>query len=334
MKYIGRVALVSGFLLFAQSAQAEVIFGPRVSYYFDNSNLRTSNLTDDNELIASFDVSPEVEQFLAQTPDSSLEVEDRASSIGDQIAYPMIGAAISIGDDKDRFTLTGMFGSGSGNRTQTLITNKRLNSGAQTITDLQVIDAAIDNEIDRYDIELTWQRRLNEKLALSGGLRYERLDIDASGQLSADVSFNIDNFANATLNPTRPAQPPVSLGFSDLLLDTKIEIFSARLGATAFVPIDNSITAFFNGMLHVSHQPDYKVAASLLSLSPETVIFEEVGETSVGPDIAVGVQAGIAENISLDIRYRAIFFFPVSGDLSFNDARVNHGVNLGVSFRL
>ena len=90
MKYIGRVALVSGFLFFAQSAQAEVIIGPRVSYYFDNSNLRTSDLTNENGLIASFDISPEVEQFLAQTPDASLDVEDRASSIGDQIAYPMI----------------------------------------------------------------------------------------------------------------------------------------------------------------------------------------------------------------------------------------------------
>jgi len=38
--------------------------------------------------------------------------------------------------------------------------------------------------------------------------------------------------------------------------------------------------------------------------------------------------------LALDLRYRAVLFFPLSEAESFSDARVNHGVNLGLSLRL
>ena len=40
------------------------------------------------------------------------------------------------------------------------------------------------------------------------------------------------------------------------------------------------------------------------------------------------------EELALDLRYRAVLFFPLTGVQDFSDARVSHGINLGLSLRL
>lgn len=329
-----RISLIIAVVLTSitsQTAQAEVIFGPRVSYYFDNSNLRTSDLTASVEPILPTDIARDLAQSTGL--ETTLAADQKVAAIGDQIAYPMFGASISTGNDKDRFTLTGMYGAGNGSQTLTLITTNRLNIGTQAITDFQVFEAALDNDIDRYDLEVTWQSRLNEKLAIFGGLRYERLEVDALARITADITYNIDNFVNETLVLNKPNQQPV-YDVLNFQVGTNVEVFSARAGVSAFVPVNQSMTAFFNGMVHASYQPSYSVRQSLVGSNTDAFAFKAASETSLGPDIAVGLQWGIAENISMDLRYRAIFFFPIAGDFSFDDARVNHGINMGVSVRL
>lgn len=332
MKFWFLLTATCAVLFSSTDAHAEIIFGPRVSYYFDNSNLRTSDLMGSDQPI----LDPVLETAFEQATgfDATFAGEENIASLGDQISFPMIGGTISAGDDKDRFTLTAMFGSGSGGQTQTLVTTNRLMLGSEAITDFQVIEADASLELDRYDFELTWQRRLNEKFAIFGGVRYERLEIDSPTTVTADITFNIPNrLLDATGNSNQRRG-----GFNSVdrfVINTKVETFSARLGATAFVPVDQSITAFFNGMIHASYQPAYTVTQSDLSLPNEQPLtFEANSETSIGPDFAVGMQVGIAPNVAMDIRYRAIIFFPVGGDLAFDDVRVNHGVNLGLSFRL
>ncbi|MEO1221573.1 MAG: hypothetical protein AAFY42_09540, partial [Pseudomonadota bacterium] len=113
---------------------------------------------------------------------------------------------------------------------------------------------------------------------------------------------------------------------------------SARAGATLFAPFGDNAVAFANGMFHASYQPAYtaRIITRPVSFAADDVNsdFENPDEISIGPDIAVGAQFILSNSLALDVRYRAVLFFPISGDQSFSDARVNHGLNLGLSLRL
>jgi len=88
------------FMAMAQPAQADIIIGPRFSYYFDNLNLRTSNQTSFYEVGA--DRVSEIEELFEQNQNISPTIisEDPSSSVlADQIAFPMRGAMIDFGDD-------------------------------------------------------------------------------------------------------------------------------------------------------------------------------------------------------------------------------------------
>lgn len=172
----------------------------------------------------------------------------------------------------------------------------------------------------------------------SADVRYERLETGGPVLARTTATSNIDAFF-ADLDGVDAPTANIDAQALPQRLNTKstLETFSLRAGVTAFVPVNQSLIAFFNGMAHVSHQPDYTVTDTLFGMNNEVIgtnVLTNSGEISAGPDIAVGAQFLITDNISLDIRYRAILFFPLSGDYSFSDARVNHGVNMGVSFRL
>ena len=78
--------------LTAAPAHADVIIGPRVAYYFDNSNLRTSSIAggvqDEGGLIdeASFELAQEL-----LGPDLELTTQQEGIGVlADQIAIPMM----------------------------------------------------------------------------------------------------------------------------------------------------------------------------------------------------------------------------------------------------
>jgi len=320
-------------------ANAEVIFGPRVSYFFDNSNLRISDLGRNIGEAAIIDQPrTQIVQDLVDPDGIVATALDGEGQSADQLSFPMYGASISFGDDKDRFTITGMFGQTDSRQSIISSTSTRLiapNAGLEII-DLSTNTLNGMSDIDRYDAEITWQRRIDEKLAVFGGIRYERLESRGLAGFEIVETANIDQFLGTLFvgplpTPVNPAQ------FFGLETRATSETFSARVGVTAFVPASQSLTVFFNGMLHASYQPEYDVDsifsdANGVEFNRNILIVND--EISAGPDIAVGAQYSISDNISLDFRYRAVMFFPLSGDFSFSDARVNHGVNLGLSFRL
>lgn len=332
----------SAALLSSTVAQAEVVVGPRVSYYFDNSNLRVSDLAADVNPAPVIDA--ELTQILIDNfgDESLLTSQDEGTGrLADQVSFPMIGGSVSFGGDRDRFTLTAVHGSGSGNISTIFNSSRTLSVGDVEITDLSIANISGGVDIDRYDLEFTWQRRLNEKFAIFGGLRYERLDSNGASTIRVQGTQVIDELL-AELQNLEP--PPTNI---DARLDPEVptsltyqnttQTYSLRAGVSAFVPVNSSMTAFFNGMIHGSYQPDYNTDTAFFNFAGDPIGVQEIdgnGEISAGPDIAVGAQFLITENISMDLRYRAVLFFPLSGDFSFDDARVNHGVNLGLSFRL
>lgn len=332
------VAAVAFFPAF-HSAKAEVIISPRVSYYFDNSNLRVSDLS------SNIKPDPVVDQARTRRlqqefgDDALLVTQDEGSGrLADQVTFPMFGGAITVGDDRDRFTLNAMYGTGKGRIDTVFTSSQRLSVGDIEVLDVAVIRANDRISTDKYDVEFTWQRRLDEKFAVFAGARYERLETGGPVLVRTTATNNIDAFF-ADLDGVNAPTANIDAKPFPQRLDTRstLETFSLRAGVTAFVPVNQSLIAFFNGMAHVSYQPDYTVHDTLFGRNDEVIgtnMLTNNGEISAGPDIAVGAQFLVTDNISIDVRYRAILFFPLSGDFSFSDARVNHGVNMGVSFRL
>lgn len=332
-------ATTFGLLAMPSIARADVIIGPRASYYFDNSNLRQSNL--DGLQDARQRVDEETTALLREAIDDSatLTVTDNGSATrADQTAFPMIGGLVNFGSDRDRFTVTAMYGSGKSSTEQVSSRLIRLEIADVFFQDISLAQATTRLDSDRIDVEATWQRRLNENFAISAGLRYERLDTTGSGSLDITETDTVVQVVADALGTSAPPSvidaeaPPVRLTTS-----TKLETFSARAGVTAFVPVNDGLTAFFSGMVQGGYQPDTTVTTTFFDVNDapaSTLTEDDRGELSIGPDFAVGAQVVITENIALDIRYRAILFFPLSGDLNFKDSRVNHGVNVGVSLRL
>ncbi|MCP5396655.1 MAG: hypothetical protein H6918_07970 [Sphingomonadaceae bacterium] len=324
----------------ANPALADVTIGPRFSYYFDNSNLRTSDLD------GLQDARQVVDEALTQElidasgfDDLTLSVQDNGSaSNADQVGFPMVGAMINFGNDRDRFTLTAMYGKGE--TTTELVSSRQFTIEVADIgiNELSIIQTVATDKIDRIDLELTWQRRLNENFAILAGARYERLDISGQGAITIQETDAVRSFVAETLGEEPPTRNLDGANLpTSILTSRNLETLSARVGVTAFIPFNRSAVAFFNGMVQGSYQPNSNFNTRFFGVNDNLVREEnrtDRGELSIGPDFAVGVQFILTDNIALDIRYRAILYFPLSGDFDFGDSRVNHGVNLGVSFRL
>ncbi|MEM7688254.1 MAG: hypothetical protein AAF291_04465 [Pseudomonadota bacterium] len=323
-------------------AQADVIIGPRFAYYFDNSNLRTSDGTSDALIAQQAD-----EQFLQQVRDTfdaenvALDSTFEGDGItANQIGFTMAGLMVNFGDDRDRFTISGMYGTGSGDARQISSTTSLLTADDISIIDLatQTITGTIDYE--KLDIEATWQRRQNEQFAIFAGVRYERIDAQSDFLVRNAQTDNILSelaFRQTGVRPPLDETQVRPLEFSQQT-EARLDTFSLRAGATLFAPFGENAVAFANGMVHASYQPNYTADTLIAPLSfngDQTASdFNTQGEFSAGPDISVGAQFLLSDEIALDLRYRAILFFPITGEQSFSDARVNHGFNIGVSLRL
>ncbi len=321
-------------------AQADLVIGPRVAYYFDNSNLRTSAQGSDDigEIVIDDEATQLLQDLFGSDEVAATTTTEGDGVTADQIGFAMAGFMANFGDDRDRFTIAAMYGEGTGNFNQLNAT-----SGQLGVADLVFFDIGtqlIQGDIDygKLDIEATWQRRTSEQLAFFAGARYERIEASANVFVRESNTSNIEDFLTEVITGERP--PPIDrlntierFGTSE----TTLETFSVRAGATVFVPIGANAVAFANGMVHASFQPDYSirdVEVDANGAELERLVSQAAGETSFGPDIAVGAQFVLSDDLALDLRYRAILFFPVSGPQDFSDARVNHGFNIGLSLRL
>ncbi|MEL6541287.1 MAG: hypothetical protein AAFP79_06490 [Pseudomonadota bacterium] len=329
-------------LLTPAMAQADIIVGPRVAYYYDNSNLRTSNQQGfgETEVVDQDELARQIEALLPNPlPVTVLSTEASSAILADQIGIPMFGATVNFGDDRDRFTITGMYGEGDGRSQLVGTASTRLIVGFQDVNDLEISNIVGQTDVERIDIESTWQRRLNENFAITAGLRYERLNSLNTGTLFLETTQQIVAVITGDTNQLGTT-PPTRF---DLRGEVTQETFTARVGGTAFVPLDQSINVFFSGMAQFGYSPSATLNTRIEQLTspiplPELPVTETssraASEISVGPDMAVGVQWIIMDNLALDVRYRAVVFFPLTGDFDFDDAQVNHGVNLGLSLRL
>jgi len=323
----------------ASPAYADVIVGPRIAYYFDNSNLRTSDGSD-QVLIARQGDEAFVQNLrdVFQTDDVTFDTTLEGEGVtANQIGFAMYGGMVNFGDDRDRFTLSAGYGEGSGDIELLSAATSTLSVDGASITDIatQTISGTVDYK--RIDLEATWQRRQNEQFAFFAGVRFERIEADADVNIRSAETGTIT--AEILSQETGMAVSPQS-SVSEFATTNEAALVtaSARVGATMFAPIGENAVAFANGMFHASYQPAYtaRIITRPLSVQGNEVNsdFENPDEISLGPDIAVGAQFILSDSLALDVRYRAVLFFPISGDQSFSDARVNHGVNLGLSLRL
>lgn len=169
----------AGLTLFTPSvAHADVIVGPRVAYYFDNSNLRTSSIAGGVQDESVLFDEQRLDQLEALAPGevTAIAQQDGIGVLADQIAVPMYGVTVNFGDDRDRFTFTGLYGEGSGSFSQTQAVSTVFEFRDVLAVDFGRFVNDIEFDYERVDLEATWQRRTSENFAFLLGVRYERLE--------------------------------------------------------------------------------------------------------------------------------------------------------------
>ncbi len=331
-RYLGLLGCLAATI--PQMASAEVIISPRFSYYFDNINQRSSGLEDaaqaDSDQLA--EQNQQLQDLFGST--ASINVEPQGAGVSnDQIALPMFGLAATLVDGDWSYTLTGMYGEADGAIRANSSAIQTFNLFGQTATDVLALTADGVQQSQRIDVEFTAQKRINERFAVMGGIRYEHVDSNANSTANISISSNATNLINnLTFAPPEFQLTQTSL---DQTIEASYEVYSLRGGVAGYIPFGEGNTVFLNGMMHLSHEPAPNIIAAqedVVTGNLVTAATTQTSETTLGPDLAVGMQLSLAENISFDIRYRGAFYFPVAGSRSFQDPRVNHGVNAGVSF--
>jgi hypothetical protein len=103
----------------------------------------------------------------------------------------------------------------------------------------------------------------------------------------------------------------------------KYSIVSGRLGLTGAIPISSDarhrLTATAMGF--VGHR----------SSNSQSNRFDNawVG----GPDVSVGYAYDFSERVTFDVRYRAIYFFALSGRDNLKDPKTTHGPSMSLAYR-
>lgn len=306
-------------LMLSLNAIAEVTLTPRVAYYFDNTNQRTSLLDD---VFVAPDLTAEIQALQAEFgPDASIQYgEFSFGTEADQYSIPMFGGSASFGNDERLWTLTLMYGESDAKEIVTGFGSYSVTIGG--ITSVDILGGIGDNESDvkRIDVEGTMQQRINERFSLMVGLRYERIETENELGLVTLRSVNEANLTSIARGGNVTIVD-VLQDFSFSSHSTSDETYSLRIGMSAFAPFGERGIAFVTGMIQ----------ASYLQSKIDTIGFKDANEFSLGPDISVGLQFSLTERVSVDARYRMTAFFPLSGGFSTDDPRVAHGVSLGVS---
>lgn len=324
----------------AAPAQADFSISPRFFLYFDNASQRQSGF----EAIAGLAVeqdaveSARLSEFF-ETPVVISTDDVTSASINNQVVYPLFGGAVTMDlnqDKRTQVTFSALYGKSDSDFRTLQNINQSVSVLGFEASDILALTLEGPVKTKRLDLELTFQHRLNERFALLGGLRYEHLE--SKGKF--DVGFTSSNNGTNLFN--------FLFGEGDIELElnesqgtstvkTTDNIYSVRFGGAAFAPIGKRNTVYVNGLIHVTHTADAngKTRFTVPDLDFDTSESIKVdGETTLGPDIAVGYQHRFTDAVGIDVRYRGIFYFPVSGTKSFDDPRVNHGLNIGLTFAL
>ena len=225
----------------------------------------------------------------------------------------MAGASLTYRSDSflpnTTFTATGLFGSDKktlttrGSSVQTLAPGKQ-----QIIVTLQTAP----QRLRRRDFELTAQTRMNDLLSFLVGVRYERARV----RFHPHLDFTTNNpFTGEVVNTSQDVTPFTG-GY---------DFYSARGGLALAAPMsdDGSNLVYGNllGFIGVRREKNDQA-------SP---VFDNA--TLAGPDLSIGYAHRFGDHLTLDVRYRALFFFSVSGGGRFSEPKSTHGPNAALTFR-
>lgn len=321
-------------------ALADVVVTPRFTGYFDNSNQRQTGLEGATtpDPAATSAINMQLQSVFG--PSASLVyTETDAAGRASQVFFPMIGASISFSLDPERrtqITATAMYGKGNAAVSTVGTAKQRVTLLGFAADDVFVSRGSGQAKFTRLDLELTAQHRLNETFSVMGGLRFERFGERATITTASTGSKNASNLIDALGGGFDPSFGLLNDTFVGQY-KTRSVTYSIRAGGAAYVPVGVSQQIYVNGLLHLNYAPKNKIAivqTSPSSGTTSTSISRVASESAIGPDISVGYIRQLNSRASFDIRYRGLFYFPVSGSKSFDDPRVNHGISIGLSITL
>lgn len=322
----------------AAPAQADFTFSPRFFLYFDNASQRQSGFESIAGLATEQDAIESARLTDAFGTPVVVETDDvNSASINNQVVYPLFGGALgySFGqDNRTTVTFSALYGKSNSDFRTLQTINQSISALGFTGDDILVLTMEGPVKTKRLDLELTLQHRLNERFALLGGLRYEHLESKGKFDSGFTSSNNASNLFQLLFG-----DGDIELGLNNSegtsTVTTTDNIYSLRFGGAAFAPIGKRNMVYVNGLLHVTHTADAKGKTRFtvpeVDLDQSGDIKVE-GETTFGPDLTVGYQHRFTDTVGLDLRYRGIFYFPVTGTKDFDDPRVNHGLNVGLTF--
>lgn len=340
MSKVVKTSMLAFAACIAAPAQADFSISPRFFLYFDNASQRQSGFESIAGLATEQDAveSDRLSDFFG-TPVVVSTDDVISASINNQVVYPLFGGAVTMDLNRDKrtqVTLSALYGKSNSDFRTLQNINQSISALGFTANDILALTMDGPVKTKRLDLELTFQHRLNERFALLGGLRYEHLK--SKGKF--DVGFTSSNNAS-NLFELLFGEGDIELGLNESqgtsTVKTSDNIYSVRFGGAAFAPIGKRNMVYVNGLIHVTHGADAKGKTRFTVPDIDFDRSESIkvkGETTVGPDIAVGYQHRFTDAVGVDLRYRGIFYFPVSGTKSFDDPRVNHGLNVGLTFAL
>lgn len=338
MNFVTRASALAVAACLATPAQADFSFSPRFFLYFDNAYQRSSGFDDQNALLTGADAeaSEELSDFfgepvLVQTQDAT------SASISNQQVYPLFGAAFTAGLDssnRTQLTFSALYGQSTTDIATLQTFEQDITVSGLTAQDVITQHVSGKSKAKRLDLELTLQHRLNERFALLGGLRYERIHSEGEFDFRNVSSNNASNLFSLLFGS---GEVVIGLNESEGTASSEVtdHVISARVGGAAFANINQRNMVYLNGLLHYTHQSADDATTRFVV---EDLDFDETyepdikSESAIGPDISVGYVHKFTDTVGVDVRYRAIVYFPISGSRDFDDPRVNHGINAGLTF--
>ena len=338
MKFALRASALAVAACLAAPAQAGFSISPRFFLYFDNAYQRSSGFDDQNVLL--IDADAEAEEQLSDFFGTPVDVDTHdavSASISNQQVYPLFGGAFTADLDsakQTQITFSALYGKSSTDLATLQTFEQDITAEGFTAQDVITQHVSGKSKAKRLDLELTLQHRLNERFALIGGLRYERIKSKGTFDFHNVSSNNASNLFELLFGE---GDIVIGLNESNGTMENSVtdNVFSARVGAAAFANLDQRNMVYLNGLLHYTHQSADNVKSRLVVPDldfDESQHIDIKSESAIGPDISVGYVHRFTDTIGLDVRYRAIVYFPISGSRSFDDPRVNHGINAGLTF--
>lgn len=235
---------------------------------------------------------------------------------------PMLGASIAYRSDsflpKTTFTLTGLFGSDNSLLTRRGSSVIPVTSNGRTRDQINSSVERTPEHLKRRDFELTAQTRINDLLSWMVGVRYERARVRFTPTVTSTSS-------NPFATDFTPPQPSVTTTVTTSpSFNGGYDLYSARAGMSLIAPLNENRTdmLYANGMAFMGHRSnkDHQAAP------------QYDNATFIGPDLTVGYAHRFGGNVTIDVRYRALFFFSISGAGKFSEPKNTHGPSVAVAY--